>query len=470
MEHFEQGYKPGRSGHSRMHLLLSNEEIIENTGVIDNEIKWLSDVLHHRVAELNAQASSTLLFSQYPPPVIDHCKGPYAELVNSMKLSPMERLLLITAFVPHYSPEVFTDALRHEGASLRTRYTTCGGYIDPVFQHFIPTFQTILFLLAEEDTLNTSFYRLGLNKQSKLFREQIIILRSSPEAEDDNMLNHILSLAGEYVHFLQTADKPRPDFGRAFPATLVTTQLEWDDLVLREQTMHQLQRIMRWMQKGDELRKLNEKVNPSFPCLFYGPSGTGKSLAAKLIGKHFGKDVFRIDLSMVVSKYIGETEKNLSYLFDRAEGKDWILFFDEADALFGKRTNISDAKDKWANLEMSYLLQRMEEYTGLTILATNIKNNLDTAMVRRFQAMIHFPRPEQGERELLWEKALPAYFRYDPALSISRLSRYEFTGANIANIIKAACIDSLVDDTNIISAASLVAAIKAEFEKEERTP
>src|SRR5574337_871503 len=116
---------------------------------------------------------------------------------------------------------------------------------------------------------------------------------------------------------------------------------------------------MDWVSHGkDILSRSKNKINRSFPCLFYGPPGTGKSFTAKLIGKEYGKDVFRIDLSMVVSKYIGETEKNLAQLFDRAEGKDWILFFDEADSLFGKRTGISDSKDKWANLEVSYLLDR----------------------------------------------------------------------------------------------------------------
>lgn len=125
--------------------------------------------------------------------------------------------------------------------------------------------------------------------------------------------------------------------------------------------------------------------------LFIGEPGTGKKTTASLIAHQLNKEVYRIDLSMVVSKYIGETEKNLKKIFDAAEHKNWILFFDEADALFGKRTNVRDAHDKYANQEIAYLLQRIEDYQGIVILATNMKNNIDDAFIRRFDSIIHFP-------------------------------------------------------------------------------
>ena len=125
--------------------------------------------------------------------------------------------------------------------------------------------------------------------------------------------------------------------------------------------------------------------------LLIGAPGTGKKTLASLIGQQLGKDVYRIDLSMVVSKYIGETEKNLSKIFDAAEHKNWILFFDEADAMFGKRTDVRDAHDRYANQEVNYLLQRIENYNGLVILATKMKNNIDKAFTRRLQSIIHFP-------------------------------------------------------------------------------
>ena len=135
--------------------------------------------------------------------------------------------------------------------------------------------------------------------------------------------------------------------------------------------------------------------------LFYGPPGTGKTLTAGLLGNELEIDVYKVDISMVVSKYIGETEKNLELLFARAADKGWILFFDEADALFGKRTGVRDAHDKYANQEVSFLLQRIEDFNGLIILATNMKNNIDDAFIRRFNSIIRFPLPNAEERKLI---------------------------------------------------------------------
>ena len=177
-----------------------------------------------------------------------------------------------------------------------------------------------------------------------------------------------------------------------------------------------------------------------------------------------------VDLSLVVSKYIGETEKNLAHLFDRAHNKDWILFFDEADALFSKRTAVHSSQDKWANLEVNYLLQRMEEHRGLTILASNLKTNIDSAMTRRFQAMVYFPAPKQPERQLLWETSLPKPFTFEKGISLAKISAYEFTGANIANILKYASLRALNNQTHELRIDWLEDGIRKEFIKENRTP
>ena len=142
-------------------------------------------------------------------------------------------------------------------------------------------------------------------------------------------------------------------------------------------------------------------------ALFAGPSGTGKTLSAEIIAGDLGLDVYKIDLSSVVSKYIGETEKNLERIFNAAGAANLVLFFDEADAIFGKRSEVSDAHDRYANIEVSYLLQRMESYDGLVIMATNLKKNIDEAFLRRIHVAVEFPMPEEDERRSIWELSFP---------------------------------------------------------------
>jgi SpoVK/Ycf46/Vps4 family AAA+-type ATPase len=159
--------------------------------------------------------------------------------------------------------------------------------------------------------------------------------------------------------------------------------------------MEQLKEVRTWMlhnTKASSERTLKRRKKQGYRVLFDGPSGTAKTLTAEMLAKEFNKEVYKIDLSKVVSKYIGETEKNLKILFSRAENIDAILLIDEADALFGKRTDVWDSQDRYANIEVSYLLKKIEEYPGLVILATNLKGNLDEAFIRRFQTVLHFPK------------------------------------------------------------------------------
>jgi len=177
----------------------------------------------------------------------------------------------------------------------------------------------------------------------------------------------------------------------AVPAQRITTELEWADLVLPREVMARVEEIARWLEHS----QLKPGTRPGSASLFSGPSGTGKTLAAALLGKRTRLEVYRVDLARVVSKDVGETEKNLGHIFDQAERDRWILFFDEADALFGQRTHVSDSHNRFANREVNYLLQRIEQYPGLVILATNTNESIDETFACRFQFVIHFP--DQGK-------------------------------------------------------------------------
>ena len=193
-------------------------------------------------------------------------------------------------------------------------------------------------------------------------------------------------------------------------------------------------------------------------------------MTAALLGKYTNKYVYRIDLSMIVSKYIGETEKNLSNIFDKAENKSWILFFDEADALFGKRTNINDSHDRYANQEISFLLQRIENYNGLVVLSTNLKRNIDEAFTRRFQSIIHFPSPKFDERLQIWLNTFSPHTRLADDINMQDIaSRYDLTGGSIVNIVQYASLMAMQRGGNTIELKDLMDGIGKEYQKAGKT-
>jgi SpoVK/Ycf46/Vps4 family AAA+-type ATPase len=256
-----------------------------------------------------------------------------------------------------------------------------------------------------------------------------------------------------------------------FPAQEISTDLNWEDLVLGQEVRDQIQGISRWVKHNEELLndwQMRKRLRPGYKALFYGPPGTGKTLTATLLGNHTQKRVFRVDLSTVTSKYIGETEKNLASLFDRAQNRNWILFFDEADALFGKRTDVKDSHDRYANQEASYLLQRVEEFDGLIILASNLKSNMDDAFLRRFNSVVRFPFPSREERQAIWLSIFPSKAQYENDADFSELfAGYELTGGSIVNVVHTACLMALArEKDNTILVDDVNHAIKLEMEKE----
>jgi SpoVK/Ycf46/Vps4 family AAA+-type ATPase len=199
--------------------------------------------------------------------------------------------------------------------------------------------------------------------------------------------------------------------------------------------------------------------------LFAGPSGTGKTMAAEIIAGELGLELYKIDLSTVVSKYIGETEKNLSRIFTEAETSNAILFFDEADALFGKRSEVKDSHDRYANIEIGYLLQRMEEYEGVVILATNFRKNMDEAFVRRLHFTVEFPFPNAADRRRIWEGIWPADTPRDSTLALDFMAhRFELTGGSIRNIALAAAFLA-ADDGNVVTMKHLIHGTQREYQK-----
>jgi adenylate kinase family enzyme len=259
-------------------------------------------------------------------------------------------------------------------------------------------------------------------------------------------------------------------------AQVVTPRFDPGELVLPARQRQQFEEILIAMRALTEVhyrwgtaRVWNES---GLSVLFSGPPGTGKTMAAEALSTALALPMYRIDLSQVVNKYIGETEKNLKRIFDAAELSDCILFFDEADALFGKRTEVKDAHDRFANIEVSYLLERMERFKGLAILATNRKKDIDEAFLRRLRYVIEFPVPGVAERELIWRQVFPAQVDVS-ALDFAFLARqFTLTGGHIRSVAFAACLQAAgsapAGAARRLEIETVLVAVKRELEKLNR--
>jgi AAA+ superfamily predicted ATPase len=253
-------------------------------------------------------------------------------------------------------------------------------------------------------------------------------------------------------------------------ADKIQSRYTWEEIVLPPDSLAQLKEICLQVKHRQVVyqewgfdRKLS--LGKGVAALFSGSSGTGKTMAAQVIANELQLDLYRIDLSRVVSKYIGETEKNLDRIFRAAETANTILFFDEADALFGKRSEVKDARDRYANIEIGYLLQKMEEYEGIVILATNLRQNLDDAFVRRIQMIVEFPFPDEEHRRYIWQRVFPKQAPIAEDVNFDILARQvRLVGGNIKNIALLAAFYA-ADTDKVIRWHHLVQAVRREYQK-----
>ncbi len=280
---------------------------------------------------------------------------------------------------------------------------------------------------------------------------------------------------GSFVPLRPSAQAQSRLFGWAVPpgappgALEVSCQATWDDLVLPPACRRGLEEFVLWVTHRPRVEHEWGARLPGGPvALFAGPSGTGKTLAAEVIAAGLGRRLYRVDLGMLVSKYIGETEKNLNALFDAAHGQDVVLLFDEADSLFGRRGDVREARDRYANMEVSHLLARIERHQGPCILTTNLRQHLDPAFARRFQAVIEFPRPDAGARAALWRRGFPPRAPLAPALDADRLgAALELTGGQIRNAALHAAFLAAAEDAPV-TFAHVARAVMSELAKDGR--
>jgi ATPase family protein associated with various cellular activities (AAA) len=401
------------------------------------------------------------------PPDHGASPSPWAGFLREHALGLVERTALVLALVPHLRPQLL-DVFFTRNSTFDRRFTEFGGW--RVDDDFEPTGETLAFVLGG-DALDArlAVARL-LEPDHPLIRGDVLRVAAAAPGRDPSPMKSALRISPEYLSLLTLGHRPRPVLGAEFPAQRLDTALGWDDLVLHPGTRKQLGEIEMFLRHGHTLLhdwQMAARLRAGHRALFHGPPGTGKSLTAALLGKTAGRDVHRVDLSLVVSKYIGETEKNLSRVFDRAQRQDWILFFDEADALFGKRTETRDAHDRYANQEVAYLLQRIETFDGVVILASNMRDNLDPAFARRFESVIYFPLPRPAERLALWQRGVPARARLDPGVDLAALAEaHELSGGAIMNAIRQVSLVAIADGERPITGDDFANAVRRELAKD----
>lgn len=448
-------------------VALQNQGNMVVVQALQNVLQYLAQVIQWRLASYFATTPSLDEALPQPPTHWLPSESTLFRFIETYHLDLFEQLTLFIALVPHLQPNFFDQTITAKLPEAGD-YPQIGGWRGSSHRGFLPTGDTVLFILAGEHLSDRLRFQTLFSPTHPVFAQKHVLYLQAP-AEGEPLMSGHLVLTQDYVNLFIYGQMLSPQLTTQFPAQRITTTMEWEDLVLNAQTLQQIHDLETWIIHNPTLMHqwgMSRKLKPGYRALFYGLPGTGKTLTASLLGKYTHKEVYKVDISMVVSKFIGETEKNLASLFAKAESKGWILFFDEADALFGKRTNVRDAHDKYANQEVSYLLQRVEAYDGLVILASNLKSNVDDAFMRRFQSIVYFPMPDAKARLLLWQRSFPQQITLEDTIDLIELAdQYELSGADIMNVVQYCCLQALKRGDRLILYSDILCAVKREFSK-----
>ncbi|THB67160.1 MAG: ATP-binding protein [Gammaproteobacteria bacterium] len=371
----------------RVRMLCSILERSRKNGDVENDA-------YDKLAAVNHQVLSSRTAS------------PFWKNVCGDKLSLLEADVLAALIAPEIDPVIGWAYQRLQ--SNRSNY---------------PSIALLVDLLGIDVSLMVEFYSV-FERGSSLIRNNLI-KRNDGFYEPLRLMPGVVQLL--LGHSFGVVDLPG--------ATLIENSFSWDDLVLPEDRRRMLNEYLYWVEYKDKVtNEWGGRKSGGPVALFSGPSGTGKTMAASIIANQLGFVLYKVDIGRLVSKYVGETEKNINSLFDAAEGRDVVLLFDEADSLFGKRGEIKESKDRYSNLEVSHLLARLETINTPTILTTNIRKNIDSAFLRRFQVVVEFPRPDKAARKDIWQKSLPKNAPIADEIDLQKLANISnLNGGNIKN-------------------------------------
>lgn len=385
------------------------------------EINWMYNLIVQAVKP-NGQAVNVT------PPELP-LELAYAKFLEEKRLTMYERIILGLGHCSQLIPRLFTR-LQNEEQQNETSIDSFGLQLNTTTNLMQPTLHTANWLCDMYD-IETQF----IDEHHFLFADQML----TPLIYYPSMFNTPLIFTKKAQHLFYGNIEYLPEYSKDFPAQLLKTALNKTDIIVSKTIENEINELIIGINQARVFEKdkhLEKWIRPGFRALFFGPPGTGKTLTATIIGKETNSPVYRIDLSSLISKYIGETQKNLAKIFDRGERNNWILFFDECDAILGSRSNVGTANERGANQEIAYLLQRIESYKGVILLATNLKDNIDEAFLRRFEMSIQFSMPDVTTRIVLWNTIFSGEYGIPNEWVQKLATTYKLTGGSMINILR----------------------------------
>jgi len=436
------------------------------TSDIEADLIWLENLIQYQLGKASNELIDRIENNgEILPPALSE-GGFYRDNLLSWNPSEVERGLIVIGLALYFKPSIF-DPLLKTAKDFNYTETHLGGVIGTAQTPFVPTGETAIFLLTNRSVEERMLVLHCLNQEHWLFEKGILLFEYKEPGLPLTFQPFYLS--SDYMEIFSKGVATKPNYSSQFPASLVKTNMEWSDLVVSKELIKEIRDIELWLEYEQRLfgeMGLGRKIKEGYKVVFYGPSGTGKTLVAGLIGKKYDRDVYRIDLSQLSSKYIGETEKNIDNLFKQARNKNWILFFDEGESLFGKRSQMGQSNERYGNQQVGFLLQRMEDHPGVVILATNLKSSIDEAFSRRFQKMIYFEAPDFENRLDLWKKALEGTLPLVDDVDLRLISKeHKLVGGQIVNIVKQIILRELGAKSEVIRLKTLEEAIAEEERK-----